>query len=149
MATSICFLLNHSDIKMETFKPREEFLAEISSVNPGDRVYRNEHGKVTDITREEGDSKFGYRLWELGIVVSDVNFGWYSRHDILEMISYETIIIHQSKEGTVKDDVPTACGIPVNTHWEWSCGISIMMDGQEIFPSMLAERSIYCKRSSW
>lgn len=69
------FLMNHSVHQNGTFKPRAEF---INTYHPlsGDRFYRNDNGRYTDITREVGiqSSAIGYGL---GIVISDFNLDGY------------------------------------------------------------------------
>lgn len=69
------FLMNHSVHQNGTFKPRAEF---VNTYHPlsGDRFYRNDNGRFTDITRETGiqSSAIGYGL---GIVISDLNLDGY------------------------------------------------------------------------
>ncbi len=69
------FLMNHSVHQNGTFKPRAEF---INTYHPlsGDRFYRNDNDRFTDITRETGiqSSAIGYGL---GIVISDLNLDGY------------------------------------------------------------------------
>ncbi len=69
------FLMNHSVHQNGTFKPRAEF---VNTYHPlsGDRFFRNDNGRYTDITREVGiqSSAIGYGL---GIVISDLNLDGY------------------------------------------------------------------------
>lgn len=69
------FLMNHSVHQNGTFKPRSEF---INTYHPlaGDRFYRNDGGKFTDVTKETGinSSAIGYGL---GISVADINLDGY------------------------------------------------------------------------
>ncbi|MFN8288885.1 MAG: VCBS repeat-containing protein [Chitinophagaceae bacterium] len=69
------FLMNHSVHQNGTFKPRSEFL---NTYHPlaGDRFFRNDGGKFTDVTKESGinSSAIGYGL---GIAVADINLDGY------------------------------------------------------------------------
>ena len=69
------FLMNHSVHQNGTFKPRAEFVNTFHPLS-GDRFYRNDNGKYSDITREVGiqSSAIGYGL---GIVISDLNLDGY------------------------------------------------------------------------
>ncbi len=65
------YLLNHSLRYNSTFQPRENYRDTYDSLS-GDRLYRNDNGKFTDITKQSGihSSVIGYGL---GICVSDIN----------------------------------------------------------------------------
>ncbi|MDB5229974.1 MAG: fg-gap repeat protein [Chitinophagaceae bacterium] len=69
------FLLNHSVHQNGTFGPRKDFLGTYHPLS-GDRLFRNDGIKFTDVTRESAinSSAISYGL---GIVVSDINLdGW-------------------------------------------------------------------------
>ena len=65
------FLLNHSVHQNGTFKPRKEFTGTFNDVS-GDRMYRNDGGKFTEVTRDCGinSTAIGYGL---GICIADIN----------------------------------------------------------------------------
>lgn len=69
------FLLNHSVHQNGTFAPRKEFLGTYSPLS-GDRLYRNDNGHFSDVTKECGinSSAISYGL---GVAVADINLdGW-------------------------------------------------------------------------
>ncbi|MBK9737249.1 MAG: VCBS repeat-containing protein [Saprospiraceae bacterium] len=65
------FQLNHSTHKNNTFGQRKSFMNTVNRYS-GDRMYRNDNGKFTDVSGMVGinRSSIGYGL---GIVVSDIN----------------------------------------------------------------------------
>ncbi|MBN8672494.1 MAG: VCBS repeat-containing protein [Chitinophagales bacterium] len=69
------YLLNHSLRYNSTFQPRERYTGTADSLS-GDRLYKNENGKFTDVSSATGirQSVIGYGL---GIVVSDFNLDGY------------------------------------------------------------------------
>src|SRR5437763_400033 len=69
------FLLNHSVHQNGTFAPRDKFLGTYHPLS-GDRLYRNDGGHFTDVTKESkiNSSAISYGL---GVAVSDINLdGW-------------------------------------------------------------------------
>jgi hypothetical protein len=96
------FLMNHSVHQNGTFKPRSEF---INTYHPlsGDRFYRNDSGKYTDITREVGiqSSAIGYGL---GIVISDVNLDGYPDIYIGNDFHENDYLYINQQNGTFKDE---------------------------------------------
>ena len=69
------FLLNHAIHQNGSFAPRQNFAGTYDALS-GDRLYRNEGSKFTDVTREAkiNSSAIGYGL---GLAVSDINLdGW-------------------------------------------------------------------------
>ncbi len=69
------YLLNHSLRYSSTFAPRNSFKGTVDSLS-GDRLYRNDGGHFTDISKLAGISQtvIGYGL---GIAVSDINLDGY------------------------------------------------------------------------
>jgi len=96
------FLLNHSVHQNGTFKPRAEF---INTYHPlsGDRFYKNDNGKYTDITRQVGiqSSAIGYGL---GIVISDVNLDGYPDIYIGNDFHENDYLYINQQNGTFKDE---------------------------------------------
>lgn len=69
------FLVNHSIHQNGTFGPRSNFLGTYHPLS-GDRLYRNDGDKFTDVTRESGinSSAISYGL---GVTVADINLDGY------------------------------------------------------------------------
>lgn len=96
------FLLNHSVHENGTFKPRNEFLGTYHPLS-GDRFYRNEGGRYTDVTRSAGinSSAIGYGL---GVVVSDINLdGWPDLYIGNDFHENDYLYINQ-RNGTFRDE---------------------------------------------
>ncbi|HLG40701.1 MAG TPA: VCBS repeat-containing protein [Chitinophagaceae bacterium] len=96
------YLLNHSVHQNGTFKPRSEFL-NTSHPLSGDKFYRNDNGKYTEVTKETGiqSSAIGYGL---GIVISDVNLdGYPDMYTGNDFHENDYLYINQ-KDGTFKDE---------------------------------------------
>ncbi len=80
------FLLNHSFHSDKTYGPAEE-LRQINDPKAGDRLFRNDGGRFTEVSHEAGiiTSALGYGL---GVAVSDITLnGWpdiYVGNDFLE-----------------------------------------------------------------
>ncbi|HEX7902479.1 MAG TPA: VCBS repeat-containing protein [Chitinophagaceae bacterium] len=96
------FLLNHSVHQNGTFKPRKEFLNTYHPLS-GDRIYRNDNGKFTDITRQTGinSSAIGYGL---GIVTTDVDLDGYPDIYIGNDFHENDYLYINQKNGTYKDE---------------------------------------------
>src|SRR5436190_1836365 len=140
------FLLNHSVHQNGTFKPRSEFLDTYHPLS-GDRFYRNDNGKFTDVTRQVGiqSSAIGYGL---GIVVSDVNLDGYPDIYIGNDFHENDYLYINQKNGTFKDE----CTDRMMHTSQYSMGVDaadINNDGwPEIFPvDMLSFDPYILKRS--
>lgn len=96
------FLLNHSVHQNGTFKPRADFLNTFSDLS-GDRFYRNDNGKFTDITKTVGiqSTAIGYGL---GIVVSDVNLDGYPDIYIGNDFHEDDYLYINQHDGTFKNE---------------------------------------------
>jgi len=96
------FLMNHSVHQNGTFKPRAEFMNTFHPLS-GDRFYRNDNGKYTDITREVGiqSSAIGYGL---GIVISDLNLDGYPDIYIGNDFHENDYLYINQGNGTFKDE---------------------------------------------
>jgi hypothetical protein len=97
------FLLNHSIHKNGTFRPRKEFIGTYHTV-AGGRIYRNDGGKFTEVTREAGinSSAIGYGL---GVVVSDINLDGYPDIYIGNDFHENDYLYINQRNGTFKDDL--------------------------------------------
>ncbi len=140
------FLMNHSVHQNGTFKPRREFLNTFHPLS-GDRFFRNDNGKFTDITKLVGiqSSAIGYGL---GIVVSDVNLDGYPDIYIGNDFHENDYLYINQRNGTFKDE-----GTDRMMHTsQYSMGVDaadINNDGwPEIFTAdMLADDPYILKRS--
>ena len=96
------YLLNHSVHQNGTFKPRNEFLNTYHPLS-GDRIFRNDNGKFTDITRQTGiqSSAIGYGL---GIVVSDINLDGYPDVYIGNDFHENDYLYINQRNGTYRDE---------------------------------------------
>lgn len=95
------YLLNHSLRYNSTFRQRDSFANTYDSVS-GDRFYRNDGKRFTDVTRAAGinSSVIGYGL---GIVVADINLdGWPDLYIGNDFQENDYLYINQ-KNGTFKD----------------------------------------------
>lgn len=96
------FLLNHSVHQNGTFAPRKQFLGTYHPLS-GDRLFKNDSGKYTDVTKESKihSSAISYGL---GVAVSDIDLdGWpdlYAGNDFHEN---DYLYINQ-KNGTFVDE---------------------------------------------
>ncbi|HZH97008.1 MAG TPA: VCBS repeat-containing protein, partial [Flavisolibacter sp.] len=70
-----CFLLNHSVHQNGSFAARKNFLGTYHPLS-GDRIYRNDGARFTDVTKETGinSSAISYGL---GLAVADINMDGY------------------------------------------------------------------------
>ena len=97
------FLLNHSVHQNGTFAERKQF---IGTYHPksGDRMYRNDGKKYTDVTRETqiNSSAIGYGL---GICIADINLdGWPDIYIGNDFHENDYLYINQ-RNGTFKEEL--------------------------------------------
>lgn len=95
------FLLNHSVHQNGNFAPRKNFLGTYNELT-GDRIYRNDNGHFTDVTKQTGinSSAIGYGL---GICVADINLdGWPDIYIGNDFHENDYLYINQ-KNGTFKE----------------------------------------------
>jgi hypothetical protein len=96
------FLLNHSVHQNGTFRPRNEFLGTYHPLS-GDRIYRNDGNKFTDVTKETGinSSAIGYGL---GIAIADINLDGYPDIYIGNDFHENDYLYINQKNGTFKEE---------------------------------------------
>src|SRR5258706_13358686 len=96
------YLLNHSVHQNVTFKPRKEFLGNYPPLS-GDRIYRNDGNKFTDVTKETGinSSAIGYGL---GIAIADINLDGYPDIYIGNDFHENDYLYINQKNGTFKEE---------------------------------------------
>lgn len=140
------FLMNHSVHQNGTFRPRSEFLNTFHPLS-GDRFFRNDKGKFTDVTKETGinSSAIGYGL---GVAVADINLDGYPDMYIGNDFHEDDYLYINQKNGTFKE-----------THEEqmmhtsqYSMGVDVADVNNDAFPEiismdMLASDPYILKRS--
>lgn len=97
------FLMNHSVHQNGTFAERKFFLGTYQPLT-GDKFYRNDAGKFTDVTKETGinSSAIGYGL---GIIVSDIDLdGWPDIYIGNDFHENDYLYINQHN-GTFREDL--------------------------------------------
>jgi hypothetical protein len=97
------FLLNHSVHQNGSFAPRSNFLGTYNELS-GDRLYRNDNGHFTDVTKVSGinSSAISYGL---GVVVSDFNMDGYPDLYVGNDFHENDYLYINQKNGTFKDEL--------------------------------------------
>jgi hypothetical protein len=97
------FLLNHSVHENGTFHPRSEFLGTYHPLS-GDRLFRNDGGTFTDVTRQStiNSSAISYGL---GIGVADINLDGYPDLYIGNDFHENDYLYINQHNGTFKEDL--------------------------------------------
>ncbi|MES2004928.1 MAG: VCBS repeat-containing protein [Bacteroidota bacterium] len=98
-----CFLLNHSVHRNGAFAPRKDFLGTYHPLS-GDRLYRNDGNKFTDVTRESkiNSSSISYGL---GVAVSDINLDGYPDLYVGNDFHENDYLYINQKNGTFKEEI--------------------------------------------
>jgi len=140
------YLMNHSLRYNSTFQPRANFSGTYDSLS-GDRLYRNDGSKFTDITRSAGinSSNIGYGL---GICVSDINFDGYPDIYIANDFHENDYLYINQKNGTFIDEM----GARLMHTSQFSMGVDIADMNNDLQPDivtldMLPEDPYILKRS--
>lgn len=96
------YLLNHSLRYNSTFNEREYYRNRYDSLS-GDRVYRNDGDRFTDVTRVSGvrSSVIGYGL---GVCVSDINLDGYPDIYVANDFHENDNLYINQKDGTFRDE---------------------------------------------
>lgn len=126
------FLLNHSVHQNGTFKPRKEFIGTYNDVS-GDRFFRNDGNKFTDVTRETGinSSAIGYGL---GICVADINLDGYPDVYIGNDFHEDDYLYINQKNGTFKE-----VGRDQMMHTsQFSMGVDIADINNDAYPEIIS-----------
>ena len=97
------FVLNHTLHNNGTFGPRSAFLGTFHPLS-GDRFFRNDNGKYTEITKTVGinSNAIGYGL---GIVISDLNNDGYPDIYIGNDFHENDYLYINQKNGTFKEEI--------------------------------------------
>lgn len=96
------FLLNHSVHQNNNFRPRGAFTGTTDPLS-GDRIYRNDNGRFTDVTATTGinSTSIGYGL---GICVADINLDGYPDIYIGNDFHENDYLYINQKNGTFRDE---------------------------------------------
>jgi len=97
------FLLNHSIHHNGSFAPRKNFLGTYDSLS-GDRIYRNDGNKFTDVTKQTGinSSAISYGL---GVAVADINLDGYPDIYVGNDFHENDYLYINQKNGTFKEEI--------------------------------------------
>ncbi len=103
-----CFVLNNSPKSIDNFGYKKDARYVRDAIN-GDRLYRNDHGKFTDVSEQAGI--YGSEIaFGLGITVGDVNNdGWEDIYVANDFFEHDYLYINQ-RNGTFKEVSNTAIG---------------------------------------
>lgn len=140
------YLLNHSLRYNSTFRPRDQFKNSYDSLS-GDRLYQNNEGRFTDVTRWSGinSSNIGYGL---GICVTDINHdGWPDIYVSNDFHENDYLYINQ-KNGSFRDELNER----IDHTSQFSMGVDIADINNDLQPEivtldMLPEDPYILKRS--
>ncbi|MET0635604.1 MAG: VCBS repeat-containing protein [Chitinophagaceae bacterium] len=139
-------LLNHSVHENGTFKPRGNFLGTYHPLS-GDRFYRNDNGRYTDVTKETtiNSSAISYGL---GIAVSDIDLDGYPDVYIGNDFHENDYLYINQRNGTFRDE-----GEQRLQHTsQYSMGVDVADINNDAYPEiismdMLPEDPYILKRS--
>jgi enediyne biosynthesis protein E4 len=126
------YLMNHSVHHNGTFGPRNNFSGTYHPQS-GDRFYKNQNGRYTDVTKETGinSSAIGYGL---GICVSDINLdGWPDIYIGNDFHENDYLYINQ-KNGTFKDELTER----VMHTSQFSMGVDIADINNDAYPEIIS-----------
>jgi len=126
------FLLNHSVHQNGTFAPRASFLGTYNEVS-GDRMYRNDGNKFTDVTKQSGinSSAISYGL---GVAVSDINLDGYPDLYIGNDFHENDYLYINQKNGTFKEELTSR----VMHTSQFSMGVDVADVNNDGFPEVIS-----------
>ncbi|MBS1597282.1 MAG: VCBS repeat-containing protein [Bacteroidetes bacterium] len=104
-----CFILNNGPRSVESFGYNSANVRNIRDPQNGDRLYRNDNGKFTDVSEQAGiyGSEIGFGL---GVTVGDVNNdGWDDMYISNDFFERDYLYINQ-RNGTFKETINDAMG---------------------------------------
>jgi hypothetical protein len=98
-----CFLLNHSVHRNGSFAPRSNFEGTYSALS-GDRMFRNDGNKFTDVTKESkiNSSAISYGL---GVAVADINLDGYPDLYVGNDFHENDYLYINQKNGSFKEEL--------------------------------------------
>ncbi len=127
-----CFLLNHSVHRNGSFSPRKNFIGTYHPLS-GDRLYRNDGNKFTDVTKESNinSSAISYGL---GVAVADINLDGYPDMYVGNDFHENDYLYINQKNGTFKEEI--------NDHImhtsQFSMGVDIADVNNDGFPEIIS-----------
>lgn len=126
------YLLNHSLRFNGTFAKRETYINTYDSLS-GDRFYRNDGDRFTDITKSVGinSSIIGYGL---GVAVSDINLDGYPDLYIGNDFHENDYLYINQKNGTFKDTMTSAI---MHTS-QFSMGVDVADVNNDAWPEIIS-----------
>jgi len=141
-----CFILNNSHRSIESFgyDSKQRYVRDPDN---GDRLYRNDNGKFTDVSRPANiyGSEIGFGL---GVAVSDINNdGWPDMYVCNDFFERDYLYIN-NHDGTFKEEITDAIGHISNG--SMGCDIAdINNDGlPDIFTAEMLPESDYRLKTS-
>ncbi|MDF2190733.1 VCBS repeat-containing protein [Paraflavitalea sp. CAU 1676] len=126
------YLLNHSLRYNSTFAPRPSYAGTYETLT-GDRMFRNDNGHFTNVTREAGinSSIIGYGL---GVAVADINLdGWPDLYIGNDFHENDYLYINQHN-GTFRD---TLTGSIMHTS-QFSMGVDVADANNDAWPEVIS-----------
>jgi enediyne biosynthesis protein E4 len=125
------YLLNHSVHQNGTFAERKKFLGTYHPLS-GDRIYRNDDNKFTDVTRLTGinSSAIGYGL---GICVSDINLDGYADIYVGNDFHENDYLYINRRDGSFSEELVNSM---MHTS-QFSMGVDIADINNDAFPEII------------
>ena len=126
------FLLNHSVHQNNNFRPRAAFNGTYDQLS-GDRIFRNDAGHFTDVTKETGiySTAISYGL---GIAVADINLDGYPDLYIGNDFHENDYLYLNQKNGTFKEE----SGNCLMHTSQYSMGVDVADINNDAYPEIIS-----------
>jgi hypothetical protein len=126
------FLLNHSVHQNNNFRPRAVFSGTYDPLS-GDRIYRNDNGHFTDVTKQTGiySTAISYGL---GIAVADINLDGYPDLYIGNDFHENDYLYINQKNGTFKEE-SEQCLMHTS---QYSMGVDVADINNDAYPEIIS-----------
>jgi hypothetical protein len=126
------FLLNHSVHHNNNFRPRNAFAGTYDSLS-GDRIFRNDRGHFTDVTRETGITSTAIS-YGLGVAVADINLDGFPDLYVGNDFHENDYLYINQKNGSFKDE---------SEQWfmhtsQYSMGVDVADINNDAFPEIVS-----------
>jgi len=126
------FLLNHSVHQNNNFRPRAVFAGTYDSLS-GDRIYRNDNGHFTDVTKQTGINSTAIS-YGLGICVADINLDGYPDLYIGNDFHENDYLYINQKNGTFKEEGEN-CFMHTS---QYSMGVDVADINNDAYPEIVS-----------